>query len=232
MAGYTGNVRFFTDSKFPRNYRKLVAEIQESLMVLGLLARTSDIAFADWDYGEMKEGLKYARDVDVTRFKEGAASEIAQKLSGSGEELFSFEIYFDPNQNSFPASQYRAEFDRIIDFATTYGGALITIEGHTDPMGYLRKQKEGADDLVLKKIRQAAKNLSYSRADAARIEIIKYAASKGVKLDTSQFNIIGQGIDSPKYAVPKTEDEWHHNMRVQFKVFQVEAEEQVFRPLQ
>lgn len=231
MAGYAGNVRFFTDSNFPRNYRRLVTEIQESLMVLGLLSKTSDIAFADWDYGELKSGLRYAGDVKVTRFNTGTASVVAEKLSGSGEALFTFEIYFNPNQNSFPASQYREEFDRIIDFATTYGGALITIEGHTDPMGFLRKQQEGSDDLVLKKIRQAAKNLSYSRADSARLEIIKYASSKGVTLDTSQFNIIGQGIDSPKYGVPKTENEWRQNMRVQFKVLQVEAEEQVFRPL-
>ena len=128
-------------------------------------------------------------------------------------------------------SQYKQEFDRVIDFASTYGGALITIEGHTDPMGFLRKQKDGADELVLKKIKQAAKNLSYSRADAARGEIVKYALSKGITLDTSQFNIIGHGIDAPKFRVPQNETEWQQNMRVQFKVLQVEAEEQVFRPL-
>lgn len=231
MSGYAGNVRFFSDSNFPRNYRKLTSEIQESLMVLGLLGKTSEIAVAGWDYNELREGLRYASDVKVTRFDAGKASQVAERLSGSGEALFSFEIFFKPNQNSFPVSQYKQEFDRVIDFASTYGGALITIEGHTDPMGFLRKQKEGSDELVLKKIRQAAKNLSYSRADSARTEIVKYASSKGITLDTSQFNIIGHGIDAPKFGVPQNENEWHQNMRVQFKVLQVEAEEQVFRPL-
>lgn len=232
MAGYAGNVRFFSDSNFPRNYRRLTSEIQESLMVLGLLDKRSDIAVAGWDYNEFREGLKYAGDVKVTKFDPGRASQVAERISGSGEALFTFEIYFNPNQNSFPVSQYKTEFDRVIDFASTYGGALITIEGHTDPMGFLRKQKEGSDELVLKKIRQAAKNLSYSRADSARTEIVRYASSKGITLDTSQFNIIGHGIDAPKFGVPQNENEWHQNMRVQFKVLQVEAEEQVFRPLQ
>lgn len=231
MAGFTGNLRFFGDANFPRNYRKLTLEIQESLIMLGLLKQPSAVAVANWDYEELKSGLKYAQDIKVTKFDQNVASAVAEKLSGGGSALFSFEIYFKPNQNNFPVSQYRNEFDRIIDFASTYGGALITIEGHSDPMGFLRKKKEGGDDVVLSKIRQAAKNLSYSRSDSARSEIIKYAQSKGVTLDASQFNIIGHGIDKPKFEIPQSEGEWQQNMRVQFKVLQVEAEENVFRPL-
>jgi outer membrane protein OmpA-like peptidoglycan-associated protein len=230
MAGYSGNVRFFADANYPRNYKKLTGEIQDSLIILGMLGQTSNIAAANWDYEELKSGLKYAQDIKVTKFDQGRASIVAERLS-DGSSLFSFEIYFKPNQNSFSLAQYKADFDRIIDFASTYGGALITIEGHSDPMGFLRKKKEGNDDVVLGKIRQAAKNLSYSRADSARSEIIKYAQSKGVTIDTSQFNIIGHGIDKPKFDVPQSEGEWQQNMRVQFKVLQVEAEEDVFRPL-
>lgn len=231
MAGFTGNLRFFADANFPRNYRKLTAEIQDSLILLGLLGQISNISAANWDYDELKSGLKYAQDIRVTKFDQNKASAVAEKISGGGSALFAFEIYFKPNQNSFSVSEYKGDFDRIIDFASTYGGALITIEGHSDPMGFLRKKKEGSDEVVLGKIRQAAKNLSYSRADAARSEIIKYAQSKGVSLDISQFNIIGHGIDKPKFAVPQSEGEWQQNMRVQFKVLQVEAEEDVFRPL-
>lgn len=231
MAGFTGNLRFFGDANYPRNYRRLTGEIQESLIMLGLLGQPSGIAVANWDYDELKIGLKYAQDVKVTKFDQNIASAVAEKVSGGGTALFAFEIYFKPNQNSFPVSQYKNEFDRIIDFASTYGGALITIEGHSDPMGFLRKKKEGGGEAVLSKIRQAAKNLSYSRADSARSGIIKYAQSKGVTLDTSQFNIIGHGIDKPKFEVPQSEGEWQQNMRVQFKVLQVEAEENVFRPL-
>jgi outer membrane protein OmpA-like peptidoglycan-associated protein/ABC-type amino acid transport substrate-binding protein len=231
MAGFTGNLRFFVDANFPRNYRKLTSEIQDSLIMLGLLGQISSIGVANWEYEEFKSGLKYAQDIKVTKFDQGRASAVAEKLSGGGNALFSFEIYFKPNQNNFSVSQYRNDFDRIIDFASTYGGALITIEGHSDPMGFLRRKKEGADEVVLGKIRQAAKNLSYSRADSARSEIIRYAQSKGVHIDTSQFNIIGHGIDKPKFDIPQSEGEWQQNMRVQFKVLQVEAEEDVFRPL-
>lgn len=231
MAGFTGNLRFFSDANYPRNYRKLSVEIQESLILLGLLSQPWAITIANWDYEELKSGLKYAQDIKVIKFDQSKAPAVAEKISGGGSALFTFEIYFKPNQNSFSITQYRNDFDRIIDFATTYGGALITIEGHSDPMGFLRKKREGGDEIVLNKIRQAAKNLSYSRADSARSEIIKYARSKGVSIDTSQFNIIGHGIDKPKFEIPQNEGEWQQNMRVQFKVLQVEAEEDVFRPL-
>jgi len=231
MAGFAGNMRFFGDANYPRNYRNLTGEIQESMIMLGLLSQPSVITVADWEYNELKSGLKYAQDLKVTKFDQSKASAVAEKLSGGGSALFAFEIYFKPNQNTFSASQYKNEFDRIIDFASTYGGALITIEGHSDPMGFLRKEREGGDKVVLSKIRQAAKNLSYSRADSARSEIIKYASSKGVALDASQFNTIGHGIDKPKFQIPQSEGEWGQNMRVQFKVLQVEAEEDVFRPL-
>jgi len=145
--------------------------------------------------------------------------------------LFSFEIFFQPNQNTFGANNYKDEFDRVIDLSSTYGGAIIIVEGHSDPMSYLRKQKEGGDQVLMKKIKQSAKNLSYSRASAVRDEIVNYASKKGIVLDRSQFTVIGRGIDSPRYAVPSSKDEWLKNMRVQFKIIQVEAEEEVFRPL-
>ncbi len=98
-------------------------------------------------------------------------------------------------------------------------------------MNYLRKKKEGADQLFLKKIEQAAKNLSYNRAQAVKAEIVRYAGTRGITLDPNQLNTIGLGIGSPKFAVPSSQDEWKKNMRVEFKIMQVEAEDEVFRPL-
>jgi hypothetical protein len=49
---------------------------------------------------------------------------------------------------------------------------------------------------------------------------------------------VGHGIADPKSGLcgtdpcaPKSEREWRDNMRVEFRVIQVEAEESVFRPL-
>lgn len=232
MAGYNGNVRFMTDPRYPRSGRRLIAEIQSSLIAFGLITRRSPVDIASWDYNELKTGLRYASKVEASRFDPGRVQAVAEKLSTrSGSSLFTFEIFFNPNQSIFTANQYSSEFGRVIDMASTYGGAIITVVGHSDPMSYLRKEKEGAGQVMLKKVRQAAKNLSYSRASSVRDEIVKFARSRGITIDKNQFTVIGQGISSPKYSVPKSKDEWRKNMRVQFKIMQVEAEEEVFKPL-
>ena len=231
MAGFNGNVKFFADNDYPRNYQALSKEIQESLIAMGTMKVQVPILAAGWDYNEMRTGLRYADAVAVSRFDPAKTIKVAERLSGGDKTLFAFEIHFGPNQDSFPVSQYKKEFDRVIGFASTYGGALITVEGHSDPMSYLRKKNQGAGEVVLKRIKQAAKNLSYNRAQSVRNEIIKYARKRNVNIDQNQLTIIGHGINAPKFRIPKTSDEWRQNMRVQFKIMQVEAEEEVFRPL-
>jgi hypothetical protein len=105
-------------------------------------------------------------------------------------------------------------------------------------MGYLRKQKAGAPAKVLPQIKQSANNLRLGRSQAVRDNIIQYATSKGISLDASQFAVIGHGIASPKSGVcgnlpcaPKTEKDWRANMRVEFRIIQIEAEDSVFQPL-
>jgi len=232
MAGFDGNVKFFADMGWPRNFKRISIEIQDSLAALGLLRGRHDILAANWNYDELRTGLRNAGKVDVSRFREDRTAVVAERLSKKGSSaLFNFEINFGPNQSVFSASEYRSEFDRVIELASTYGGAIITVEGHSDPMNFLRKKKEGGAPMLLRKIEQAAKNLSYSRARSVRDEIVRYAASRGITLDPNQLNTIGHGIDNPKFAVPSTKEEWRRNMRVEFKIMQVEAEEDVFRPL-
>ena len=95
----------------------------------------------------------------------------------------------------------------------------------------------GETDLVLGRIKQSAKNLSLSRAVAVRESVMGYAGRKDIKLDPSQFAVIGHGISKSATGAcgrdpcaPKTEDEWLSNMRVEFRIIQVEAEASVFKP--
>ena len=43
--------------------------------------------------------------------------------------------------------------------------------------------------------------------------------------------MIGQGIGQPKYPLPATQQQWLANMRVVFRIIQIEAEESAFKPL-
>ncbi len=235
LTGFQGNVKFFTDPNYPRNFSNLTQEIQSSFIQLGLLQQKSELLKAAWDYTDLKTGLKYADVGEASRFKRNEVTTVITKRQQQDTladgELFAFEIYFQPNQNTFSVDLYGEQFRDVVELASTYGGAVITVEGHSDPMGYLRKKKEGQSQVVLKRIIQAAKNLSLSRSNRVRDEIINYAQAEGVTLDPAQFATIGHGIVKPKYPVPSTKQQWLDNMRVEFKVVQVEAEADVFVPL-
>lgn len=241
-VGYAGNRKFFTDNDYPRNLNKLTAEIQTALISTGLLKRKIALNHAGLDYAAIKDGLRQT-SVEVTpKFDTNQVAAVVQRKQQQGTlaegELFSFEVYFQANQNQFSADMYTDAFNKVIELASTYGGAIITVEGHSDPLGYLREKKKGTPELVLRHMKQSAKNLSLSRANAVRQNVIAYAEKKGIVMDETQFAVIGHGIMMPKNGMcgadpcpPRTEQEWRNNMRVEFRILQMEAESSVFKPL-
>ena len=241
-VGFKGNVKFFADPNYPRKLSKLGEEAQAAFAAIGLIGRGVPLDDARWDYERFKSGLKDTAGVELPRFdKERVASVITRKQQQgtlAEGELFAFEVFFQPNQNTFPADLYADSFGRVVELASTYGGALISVEGHSDPMAYLKGKKQGNPEVVLGRIKQSAKNLSLTRATAVRDSVIAYARDRGITLDESQFAVVGHGIGQPKSGIcgsdpcpPKTEQEWRDNMRVEFRIIQVEAESAVFKPL-
>jgi outer membrane protein OmpA-like peptidoglycan-associated protein len=240
---FSGNIKFFQDTNYPRNFSFLSNEINKSLRSLGLISgASSQVAQANLNYKQLDAGLMRTTKSEVPRFNRDEVSALVSRKQQQGSlgdgELFSFEVFFSPNQNAFSADLYAKEFDRVVELASTYGGAIITVEGHSDPMGYLRAKKSGQQPVVLGRIKQSAKNLSISRAQAVRDEIMNYAAARSVTIDSSQFEPIGHGISQPATGIcgndpcaPKNEKEWHSNMRVVFRLIQVEAESDVFMAL-
>ncbi len=241
FAGWAGNQQFFTQASHPRRIEKLNEEIQSTLLDLGLMTSAAKLNKASWDWNSIKTGGA-ANEKNTQKFNETQVAKLVNQRTQQGNiddgNLFSFQVFFQPNQNSFTADAYEKDFNKVIDLASTYGGAVITIEGHSDPLGYLKKKKEGASELVLRQIRQAAKNLSLTRSNAVRDSLLNYAKTKGISLDPSQFAVLGAGIDNPLSGrcgsdpcAPETKQQWLDNMRVVFRIIQVEAEEAVFNPL-
>jgi len=242
FVGWKGNVQFFAQPKYPRGAGRLQGEVQRALVGIGLLGRQVDVKPVRWDYQKLRKGLSNADGIEVPRFDEAEVARVVTRKQQQGTlregELFSFEVFFKPNQNEFSADLYGDSFRRVIDLASTYGGAIITVEGHSDPLGYLRAKKDGQSDVVLRRMVQAAKNLSLARANAVRDSVISFARRDNISLDGSQFAVVGHGIAEPRGGkcgadpcAPKTEQEWLDNMRVEFRIIQVEAEADVFRPL-
>jgi outer membrane protein OmpA-like peptidoglycan-associated protein len=242
FVGFAGNVKFFGDPNWPRNFANLTGGVQSMLVTAGLLARNVEIDQAKWNYDQIRSGLTGIQDVELPKFKAEEVARVVEKKRLAGKlqegELFSFEIFFQPNQNTFAAEAYAEEFEKVVQLASTYGGSVIIVEGHSDPMGYLHKKKQGADEFVLRTVKQAARNLSYTRATEVRESILAHSKKRSVPLDASQFTVVGHGIAQPKTGMcgadpcpAKTKEEWLSNMRVAFRIIQVEAEQEVFKPL-
>jgi ABC-type nitrate/sulfonate/bicarbonate transport system substrate-binding protein/outer membrane protein OmpA-like peptidoglycan-associated protein len=235
---YAGNVQFFTGQGTVRTFEALTKEAQEALISFGLMSAPVPVAQANWDYGKLAQGLRDTAGVVVPRFdpaKVEQAVKARQVQTSTREgELFQFEILFQPRQATFSVELYQQEFSRVINLASTYPGAIVIVEGHSDPTQYLqvrdRVRKGELPEIVLEDTRKAAKNLSLQRALSVRDSILAFAKQRQLSLDPSQFTVVGAGIDKPKYSNPATEVEWRQNMRVVFQFIQVEAEMEKFSP--
>lgn len=236
FSGYVGNQKFFTDLAWPRNYKSLTAEIQKSYIDLGLISSPTTIAWANFNFNELKSGLRNTVAKDTPKFDVSKVQNVVTQKSALGtldsDALFALKAFFQANAVNFDASNYTKEFDKAVKLMSTYGGALLTVEGHSDPSNFERKKEKGATQLVLSRIRQAAKNLSLSRANAFRSSLIGYAKAKGISIDPSQIVAIGHGVNNPVYARPKTKQQWAANRRIEFRIVNVEAESDVFVPFE
>jgi outer membrane protein OmpA-like peptidoglycan-associated protein len=241
MVGWSGNQRFFKEPNNPRSFENLNKEIGEAFVGLGLVSKAGKIEAVHWDWNALKKGAS-ASQAEAPRFDPNKLAQVVTRKAqedklGEGE-LFAFEVNFKPNQNAFSTSAYSDAFNKAIKLAATYGGAVITIEGHSDPLAYLRRKKDGATQVELNRIRQSAKNLALTRANGVRDSLLAFAKQKGLTLDASQFAVVGHGIDRPKSGLcgadpcaPASEKAWLGNMRVEFRIIQVEAEESVFKSI-
>src|SRR5688500_9505920 len=245
FVGLAGNKAFFTGANNPRGFGQLNKEIGAAFGTIGLASQAAALDHAKLDYGRIGGGSSApaaAPPAEAQRFDSAKVATIVAKRQQQGNlgegELFSFEVLFGPNQDKFPAELYADAFKKVASLAKTYGGAVITVEGHSDPMAYLRARKEGAAQVVLGRTQQSAKNLSLARSVAVRDSVVAYAKSQGISIDPSQFAVVGHGIAQPKSGMcsgepcaPKSEEEWKGNMRVEFRIIQIEAEASAFKPL-
>lgn len=233
FVGYTGNVQFFSGQGTIRHFDALAKEAQSALVGLSLVSRQMNFTHAAWDYAQLAQGLRNTVGVVIPKFDPVKVDQAmkARESSGTSEGvLFASEVFFAPNQNEFSLDTYRNDFSRVIERAATYPGAIILIEGSSDPSRYIQLKNEGKPESILAQTKQAAKNLSLQRAIAVRDSIIALAKLQQLTIDPSQFTVVGAGIDKPKYPAPKNEQEWRANMRVTFQILQIEAEMEKFTP--
>jgi ABC-type nitrate/sulfonate/bicarbonate transport system substrate-binding protein/outer membrane protein OmpA-like peptidoglycan-associated protein len=235
---HSGNVAFFTGVGTTRTLTTLTEEIQPAFIDMGLMTKRVNLQSAGWDYNQLAAGLKNTRAITTARFDPTRAQQAVEKQlavePGAWETegtLFVIEIGFDPNQSAFAEDRYAKDYEKALQIAQTYGGALVIIEGHSDPLGILQAQQKGERTEALDQMRQVAKNLSLARANAVRTSFMQYSKEQNIQVDPSQFLAIGRGVEAPKFNPPRTKEEWAANRRVRFVIKQVESELTEFKPL-
>lgn len=243
FVGHGGNVAFFTGEGTTRTLVRLTSEIQTAFGQMGLMRGKPKVANAGWDYNALGRGLANATTVaakqppkqqfDTQRVAAKIEKQIAVEPTTWAEEgtLFELEINFEPNQSDFSEARYADDFQKALEIADTYGGALVVVEGHSDPLGVLKARQNGEQAVVVRQMEQQAKNLSLDRSRAVRESFLAYAKKRKFATDESQFLAVGLGIASPKFNPPRTKEEWAANRRVVFRIKQVEAELTEFTPL-
>ena len=239
FVGFSGNESFFTGKGTLRNFNTLNREIQGSFTKLGLLSASVAPQKATWNYASIGSSLGLSSSTVIKRKFDAqkVASKIEEKIAvepTSWEEegtLFVVEFTFEPNQSEFSKDKYANDFKKALEIAQTFSGALIVIEGHSDPLGILKAEKANKPKQIINAQKQQAKNLSLQRSQNVRKNFISYCKSRGIRVDDSQFLAVGMGTSTPKYSPPRTKEEWNANRRVVFRIKQVEAEMDEFIPL-
>ncbi|MEO0390707.1 MAG: ABC transporter substrate-binding protein [Pseudomonadota bacterium] len=233
--GWAGNAAHFADSSEARRYEVLLEEVNVALRGADRLDSPANLATAEWDYSALAGGLTDLTDRQIAAFNPEAAAAAVDRLRRTGQldanTKIDFEVYFEPDSTSFPVNLYAEDFEEILRLAATYSGAIITVEGHSDPLHFLRREQGGADNAELRAIRTSTQNLSLDRAIAVVDALGGYAEDLDVRMNRDQFTVDGVGISTPRHNPPRTEAEWRENMRVVFRVLTVQAEATTFAPL-
>ena len=167
--GWSGNASHFADASEARRFEVLLEEVNIALRGADRLTAPAVLATAEWDYTTLTEGLSNLDERQIAAFDPEAAAAAVRTLRRTGQldanTRIDFEVYFAPDSTEFPIALYETDFQEILRLASTYSGAIITVEGHSDPLYYLQREQDGADNTELRAIRTSAQNLSLDRGD-------------------------------------------------------------------
>ena len=214
----------------------MTEQIQGQFLKMKLISARAPIGKPSWNWQKLGAGLTNVGLADgKPRFDEKRAQAAVEGMIEaelesweSAATLFTREVYFPPKSTDFDAASYESMYAEIVGLAQTNSGAIIVIEGHADPLGVLKAQRDGKSDVEINMIKQNVKNISLERAQAVRKAFLAYCTKKGVKIDQSQFVAVGLGVQFPKFPRPRNQNEWNENRRAVFRVKTVEAELEKF----
>jgi ABC-type nitrate/sulfonate/bicarbonate transport system substrate-binding protein/outer membrane protein OmpA-like peptidoglycan-associated protein len=239
FVGLPGNISFFTEKGNLSGFEGKQKAALEVAMALGDATARHDFLKPGFDYEKLKKlGGLTGQAPPQNRFREDV-----KVLSEN--TLYSFNIYFDPDQDQFPESRYGDDFQRALEMGSLFGNAVISIRGHADPTNLVThfRNAGGTTDDTKTLIDMVEKNnfggsnnenfrggikylldLSKRRAETVRGSVVRYSDSRSYRLDRSQIRSVGVGILEPVHAKARDMTEAGQNRRVEFRIIKVSFE--------
>jgi ABC-type nitrate/sulfonate/bicarbonate transport system substrate-binding protein/outer membrane protein OmpA-like peptidoglycan-associated protein len=139
FVGYPGNVSFFTQQGNLHGFDAFQKSALELATSRGYAKEKMGLFPSGLDYNA-PAFVNYLKKTDMERperFRAEAVRSEIESLSSGGvldeKTILSFTINFEPNQDSFSAIQYGAEYQRVVETADKFGNAVIAVRGHADP---------------------------------------------------------------------------------------------------
>jgi ABC-type nitrate/sulfonate/bicarbonate transport system substrate-binding protein/outer membrane protein OmpA-like peptidoglycan-associated protein len=139
FVGFPGNVAFFTQQGNLHGFEAFQKSALELATSRGYAKEKMGLFPSGLDYSGAAF-VNYLKKTDMERsekFRAEAVRSEIESLSSGGvldeKTILSFTINFEPNQDSFSAVQYGAEYQRVIETADKFGNAVIAVRGHADP---------------------------------------------------------------------------------------------------
>ncbi len=82
--GYSDNVKFFTDTNYPRNFEKRTQQIQSILKAAGVMQSAVQLDFAGWDYQALRSGLTQTEAASGPRFDSSKVATVVARKQQQG----------------------------------------------------------------------------------------------------------------------------------------------------
>jgi len=135
FVGLTGNVSFFEDSGNLNGFSAKQKSALDLATGWGYASIRSGFNPSELDFKKIATlaGIEYKAPKIKQRIKAEAIDAFPDSMELDDRTIASFTINFIPNQETFSADSYGAEFARAIKQASDYGNAVILIRGHSDP---------------------------------------------------------------------------------------------------
>lgn len=188
-VGYPGNVKFFRDPNNPSGFEAFQKSALDLAQVRGYAKVRAGLMpnTLNWESTGFTQYLTKLDATQQERFRAEAVLGEIEALNAGGQldenTIYEFSINFAPNQESFSATQYGVEFQKVIELSEKYGNAVVAVRGHSDPTKILLEAvRAGMQKGVLKRTGSSG-NFTYylngSELDLTQVDALAEAIRRG-----------------------------------------------------